>query len=396
MKVVRKPGERRELVYRYPNLGFGTVDLWLAKPPAENAVQTAVRVTYQSQEPIAEDNLGGNLVAHYRVRPFHTLELHWGFTTMEPTLEDGAATDAQTLTPNMREHYLRASVQIGREDELVREAMFLAGDQTDPVDIARAFFNRLARYRYTYPLRRRGALTMQRTERGDCGQFAALFVAWCRAVGIPAREVIGALVPVDAMNPHAWAEFWLDGTGWVPVDPSMASIIMSRSGDVKEASVTFGHLRPIRFAFSTDVDLPLPMYGGPVRPVPIMARLGGRIAFGGRPLLWGYETVDDTIPYFQPAYPRGSRGIVLNTLFAASQTGYWAGSAQALRRQAIGQAVMQARGLMVVVAILLFVIAGLMQGLSGTVVNLVATVLTASLVIALIIYQRPWVRVQQR
>jgi hypothetical protein len=60
---------------------------------------------------------------------------------------------------------------------------------------------------------------------GDCGAYSAVFVAVCRASGIPAREVWGVakgnapLVPEGHLASHVWAEVYLSGLGWVPVEP---------------------------------------------------------------------------------------------------------------------------------------------------------------------------------
>lgn len=57
---------------------------------------------------------------------------------------------------------------------------------------------------------------------GDCTEHTTLFVALCRAAGIPARPVFGVayLGPGSrAFGYHAWAEVALDGR-WVAVDPT--------------------------------------------------------------------------------------------------------------------------------------------------------------------------------
>lgn len=65
-----------------------------------------------------------------------------------------------------------------------------------------------------------GARDMLATTRGECGDYAALFVALCRAAGLPARPQVGFWA--DKTNePHVWAEFHVPGHGWVPADPSV-------------------------------------------------------------------------------------------------------------------------------------------------------------------------------
>lgn len=55
---------------------------------------------------------------------------------------------------------------------------------------------------------------------GDCGFFASAFTAACRNAGIPARPITGFLAGNDEW--HVWAEFYVPGHGWIPVDPSFA------------------------------------------------------------------------------------------------------------------------------------------------------------------------------
>ena len=57
-------------------------------------------------------------------------------------------------------------------------------------------------------------------KKGECVQYAALFVAICRAGKIPARPIPGAWSYGN--DPwHCWAEFNLPGVGWIPVDPTV-------------------------------------------------------------------------------------------------------------------------------------------------------------------------------
>jgi transglutaminase-like putative cysteine protease len=63
---------------------------------------------------------------------------------------------------------------------------------------------------------------------GNCTDFHAVFIGFCRAVGIPAKFAIGFPLPekrgeAEIGGYHCWAEFYLKGYGWVPVDASEAS-----------------------------------------------------------------------------------------------------------------------------------------------------------------------------
>jgi Mlc titration factor MtfA (ptsG expression regulator)/transglutaminase-like putative cysteine protease len=68
------------------------------------------------------------------------------------------------------------------------------------------------------------------TKRGFCGHYASAFVTMMRAAGVPSRVVTGYLggqwnpirqyLLVRQSDAHAWAEVWLDGSGWSRVDPT--------------------------------------------------------------------------------------------------------------------------------------------------------------------------------
>ena len=65
------------------------------------------------------------------------------------------------------------------------------------------------------------------SKRGNCTDFHSLLIGMMRASGIPARFEIGFLLPegkreADIPGYHCWAEFYLEGTGWIPVDASEA------------------------------------------------------------------------------------------------------------------------------------------------------------------------------
>jgi len=76
---------------------------------------------------------------------------------------------------------------------------------------------------YTSETEERGALWALVNGTGDCSEYSYLFVALCRAVGIPARVNVGFGFQgsqESVVEGHMWAEYYLQGYGWVPVDPT--------------------------------------------------------------------------------------------------------------------------------------------------------------------------------
>ena len=64
----------------------------------------------------------------------------------------------------------------------------------------------------------------------DCQLGSALLVALCRAKAIPARIVGGYLLYPPSPSPHFWAEAWVAGRGWVPLD-TLCSDLSARGRD---------------------------------------------------------------------------------------------------------------------------------------------------------------------
>lgn len=70
------------------------------------------------------------------------------------------------------------------------------------------------------------------SRRGFCEHYSSAFVFLMRAAGVPARVVTGyqggEINPVDGYvavrqsDAHAWAEIWVEGKGWLRVDPTFA------------------------------------------------------------------------------------------------------------------------------------------------------------------------------
>jgi transglutaminase-like putative cysteine protease len=68
-------------------------------------------------------------------------------------------------------------------------------------------------------------ISLLATGGGKCTDLHSVFVTLCRAAGVPAKEIFGirqGKKPTSDITTwqHCWAEFYLPGYGWVPVDPA--------------------------------------------------------------------------------------------------------------------------------------------------------------------------------
>ncbi|HEC97253.1 MAG TPA: transglutaminase domain-containing protein [Nitrospirae bacterium] len=76
---------------------------------------------------------------------------------------------------------------------------------------------------------------------GKCVDISSIYIALARAAGVPAREVFGIRLGRKAEQDitgsyHCWAEFFLPGTGWIPVDPAdVRKIMLAENLSLKEA-----------------------------------------------------------------------------------------------------------------------------------------------------------------
>lgn len=102
------------------------------------------------------------------------------------------------------------------------------------------------------------------TKEGKCTDINSVFVALCRAQGIPARDIFGIRMNADDItkNQHCWAQFYLPGTGWVFADPAdvLKAVLTNKwSKDQKEAKdlqeYFFGNLEEKRVALSVGRDI---------------------------------------------------------------------------------------------------------------------------------------------
>jgi transglutaminase-like putative cysteine protease len=145
--------------------------------------------------------------------------------------------------------YTAPSALIPSDDPRIKEqSAAIVGREQNPFTKARRIYNYLLaeggiQRETPFP---GDLLEALENKKADPYSAALLFCALARSAGIPAIPVSGVLLDRNrAFSRHYWAEFWIDGFGWVPVDPALGA-----EAGPDNANYYFGSLDNQRIVFS--------------------------------------------------------------------------------------------------------------------------------------------------
>lgn len=113
---------------------------------------------------------------------------------------------------------------------------------------------------------------------GKCADISSIYVALARAAGVPTREIFGIRQGRNETQDistwqHCWAEFYLPGHGWVPVDPAdVRKMMLKAKLDIDDPKTAYyrdyfwGGIDPYRVRLGQGRDLILspPQSGEPI------------------------------------------------------------------------------------------------------------------------------------
>jgi transglutaminase-like putative cysteine protease len=231
--------------------GTRTLDLWLPLPPTDrNQTVHQVTIDAPSRVSIGREARFGNQNLYVRVN--HPAGPVTVTLTIEATRWENDGSD-EVLGAEARAEFLKAEPLVPLDGPVRMLALEAIRRLDTDADKARAIYEKvvgLMKYDKSDTGWGRGdALFACDARRGNCTDFHALVIGMARSVGIPARFAMGLPLPRDRGTGdipgyHCWAELYVRGRGWVPVDASEASKDPTRRG------YFFGHHDEDRLEFS--------------------------------------------------------------------------------------------------------------------------------------------------
>jgi len=208
-------------------------------------------------------------------------KLIYSFTARRKEVLNKDLRDAGKPGPQDMKEYLDLA-WLGKTEQRIRDeaARITAGKKTT-LDKARAIYEWVVdNMRRDPDAKACGLCDVERllSERmGKCADVHTVFVALCRAAGIPARDLWGIRMLKEkegdmTKKQHCWAEFYLPGSGWVPVDAGdVHKIVHDRKLSPEEAKKLpergyfFGSIDEVRILLGmAHGTLTPPQAGGPL------------------------------------------------------------------------------------------------------------------------------------
>ena len=209
---------------------------------------------------VKEDNLGNsywyfdkNAISNNKL----TVKQKFQFTSYEVQTDLNLAKLLETPYDRnslLYKLYTRSSSTIQANSREIRSfTNELVSNLEDPIDKCKKIYYYIVR-NISYSNEHRDALETFKRRNGDCGSHTALFCAMARSIGIPARPIVGYWTDEKDGFYHVWAEFYVAGVGWIPVDPTIGVDYPS----VRE--YYFGNMDNKRFIMSKGFDLEIDNY----------------------------------------------------------------------------------------------------------------------------------------
>jgi transglutaminase-like putative cysteine protease len=233
-----------------------TLYLWVPRP-ASSSSQRNTELLSSSTEPFIENYRGTSLFKLDNLTaPGDTqLNVLWKVEVYSVETSIRPVSIKQESKSPVRDTYLRSSDQLPSDDARIKnQVTAILGREANPYIKAQRIYEwMLAEFTFRPGVTGGDIFTALGRKQADFYTSVMLYCALLRCAGVPCLPVAGALVSRNRQTAvHWWAEFWIDGFGWIPVDPAMgAGAVSSHFVDTPDrAAYYFGNIDSQRIAFS--------------------------------------------------------------------------------------------------------------------------------------------------
>jgi len=209
---------------------LSSLELWLPVP-MDCPEQTVERLVIQPKLPVRTDVMSQATVAVLLKsksvpRPGQSLSVELNYTVKSRSITvDWERLNEAELGEYKQDRDFRTFTRPEKKIEaksadIKRTAKEIADRAQGPLEFARQAYDWVIEHtKYQILPDVEGARYCFKQGHGECTEYAALFVALCRAAGIPARPVVGLWAEGNDRW-HVWAEFMLPSGDWLPIDPT--------------------------------------------------------------------------------------------------------------------------------------------------------------------------------
>jgi len=246
-----------------------TLYLWIPKPISSPS-QRNVSLISRNIDPFVENHRGVSLFKLDNLGTGANQSVNLSFSVEVYAVESGVRPLGirQEWSP-ISALYTQNTALLPSNDQKIKTAVnSIVGREQNPFLKARALYDWIITniHIIDVPSPDTNIVTALERKRADTYSSAMLYTTMARAAGIPCIPVAGVLIDRGGQTiRHYWAEIWIDGFGWLPVDPTMGSGAVTISdgtsgiqGVVPEDIITardlanyyFGNMDNQRIAFS--------------------------------------------------------------------------------------------------------------------------------------------------
>jgi transglutaminase-like putative cysteine protease len=233
-----------------------TLYLWVPQP-LDSASQRNIQLLSRNREPFVENYRGTSLFQLNNLSPRTStgITLSWlvEVYTTETSIKVQSIKDAGDSP--VKSMYTQPSPLIPSENQRIKvQAADIIDRERNPYIKARRIYEWLIREgNIQADSLSGGAIEALEENKADPYMASLLFCALARAAGVPSIPAAGALVNRNRqVTRHYWAEFWIDGFGWIPLDPALGAGAAPELFNLRPdaAAYYFGNMDNQRITFS--------------------------------------------------------------------------------------------------------------------------------------------------